>query len=55
MITSQVPGGVTKKEICKKCGRPFFARLVGSSMKTTTECSICNPEVYSDKQEEKKK
>ena len=52
MVKSQVPRGATKKEKCKKCGRHFFAKLIGSSLRTTTECSSCNPKAY---KEEKKK
>lgn len=47
MNKSQVPRGFKMRDKCK-CGRNFHPRLFGSSMKTTKECSICNPEAYKD-------
>lgn len=51
MSKSQVPRGATKKIKCK-CGRYFYQKLIGSSMKLTEECVVCNPKLYN---EEKKK
>jgi len=44
------PRGVTKKTKCK-CGKYFYPKLIGSSMKLTEVCVVCNPKLY---REEKK-
>lgn len=51
MGKNQVPRGATKKNKCK-CGAYFYPTLIGSSLKVTTECQMCNPKIY---KEEKKK
>jgi len=47
MGKNQVPRGTTKKEKCK-CGKYYYPKLIGSSMKTTTECSVCSPDKYKE-------
>ncbi len=46
MGKNQVPRGVTRKKNCRKCGRLYHPILIGSSMQTTKECSVCNPKAY---------
>ncbi len=47
------PKWATKKKKCG-CGLYFHAALIGSSMKTTEECSACNPNLYKSDKEMKK-
>ena len=46
------PKWATEKKECK-CGIYYYPSLIGSSMKITDVCSICDPDQYKERKKKK--